>query len=128
MAEVGHRIQGVDFPGSPPLKTPGFPMQGVVGWIPGWSTKSSGCQQGQVGVACGQILPPLPHRSSQWCSGLLQAGCGATGRGKEKCALGAISTRGVSRVIKHLHMAVVTQLLHNEDSCAVLALKGPAIS
>ena len=28
MAELGHRIQGVDFLGSPPLKTPGFPMQG----------------------------------------------------------------------------------------------------
>lgn len=72
--------------------------------------------------------PSVPHRSSQWCSGLPQAGCGATARGKEKCALGTISTRGVSRVIKHLHMAMVTQLLHNEDSCAVLALKGPAIS
>lgn len=52
-------------------------------------------------------------------------GVEATARGKEKCALGTISTRGVSRVI--LHMAMVTQLLHNEDSCAVLALKGPAI-
>lgn len=96
MAELGHRIQGVDFPGSPPLKAwiSNAGGGGGGGLISGWSTKSSGCQQGQAGVACGQTLP-RPHRPSQWCSALPQAGCGDTGRGQEKCIMHHLYSRRV---------------------------------
>lgn len=37
---------------------------------------------------------------------------------------GTISTRGVSRVIKHLHMAMVTQLLHKQIPVRFLLSRG----
>lgn len=83
--------------------------------------------QGQVGgpVDRSYPLPRLsPPQIQPVVSGLPACGCGATKREWEREVRIKHPTRGVSRVIKHLHMAMVTQLLHNEDSCAVLCSQG----
>ena len=121
MAELGHIIQGVDFLGSPPLKTPGFPMQG-------WRVSSLAGALRVQGASRGGWAWPVDWSSPAGTDPASRAAAsqrqGRRGRGKDKRASSTISIQGPSRVIKHLHMSVVTQPLHNENSCLVLALKG----
>lgn len=74
MAELGHRIQGVDFLGSPPLDS-GISNAGGGGLDLWLEYREFREPEGQVGMACGQVLPHR-HRPSQRGSGLPEAGWG----------------------------------------------------